>query len=83
MEFECTRPVKSAVLIHTTDSGFTGQRRWLTSPAKCNADGTHVRVSASLPRGTRAFFFNLDADGLTVSSEFRRATGPRMGLPHD
>jgi dienelactone hydrolase len=75
VEFECARPVKSAVLIHTTDSGYTGQRRWLTSPAKCDTDGKHVSVSASLPRGTRAFFFNLDADGLTVSSEFT-ATAP-------
>ncbi len=77
VEFECARPVKSGVLIHTTDSGFTGQRRWLTAPAQRDADGTRVRVSAPLPPGTRAFFFNLDADGLTVSSEFTAtAIGP-------
>jgi dienelactone hydrolase len=70
VELECARPVKSAVLIHTADSGYTGQRRWLTSPAKLDASGTHISVSASLPRGTRAFFFNFDADGLTVSSEY-------------
>jgi cephalosporin-C deacetylase-like acetyl esterase len=78
-EFECARPVKSAVLIHTTDSGYTGKRRWLTAPAKWDAHGEGVRVSAPLPRGTRAFFFNLDADGLTVSSEFT-TTAP-VGLP--
>ncbi len=78
-EFECTRSVKSAVLVHSADSGLTGQRRWQTLPVKCDANGSHVSVWAGLPRGTRAFFFNLDADGLTVSSDFT-ATAP-VGLP--
>jgi dienelactone hydrolase len=70
VEFESARPAKNAALIHTTDAGYTGQRRWQIAPAKLDQQGTHVRVSAPLPPGTRAFFFNLDADGLTVSSEF-------------
>jgi dienelactone hydrolase len=81
VEFACTRPVKGAVLVHTTDLGFTGQRRWQTSPAEWETHGTHVRVSAPLPPDTRAYFVNLDADGLTVSSEYT-TTAAQGALNH-
>jgi dienelactone hydrolase len=74
-EFESTRPITGALLIHTADSGFTGQRRWLTAPAQLDARGPRVRVSAPLPPGTRGFFFNLAAEGLTASSEFTEIAG--------
>jgi dienelactone hydrolase len=69
-EFETTRSITAAVLIHTADSGFTGKRRWLTAPAQRDSNEAGVRVSAALPEGTRGFFFNVDAAGLTASSEF-------------
>jgi dienelactone hydrolase len=75
-EFENTRPTKAVWLIHTPDSGYTGRRRWLTTPAELDVKGSRVHVSATLPDGTRAFFFNLDADGVTFSSEFTE-TEPR------
>jgi dienelactone hydrolase len=76
-EFTTTRPISSAVMIHTADTGYTGKRRWLTAPAQVEARDGGVRVSATLPDGTRAFFFNIDAEGLTASSEFTEiAPGP-------
>jgi dienelactone hydrolase len=83
-EFESQRTIQSAVLVYTADPGYTGRRHWQVTPAKLVAEGTRIRVSAPLPRGTRAFFFNLDAGGPTASSEFTEivpdpASGDRSG----
>jgi dienelactone hydrolase len=69
-EFANERSLRRAVLFHTVDAGFTGRRVWNSLPARTEGDGGRVRVSAMLPPRTRAYFFNLEADGLTVSSEF-------------
>jgi dienelactone hydrolase len=74
--FESQRPIPSAALIHTADAGYTGRRRWQIAPAQLDAEGTRIRVSAPLPPGTRAFFFNLDAGGPTASSEFTEIVPP-------
>jgi cephalosporin-C deacetylase-like acetyl esterase len=76
VRFESERPIQSATLIHTADAGYTGRRRWQITPAQLDADGTRVRVASPLPAGTRAFFFNLDAGGLTASSEFTEVVPP-------
>ena len=72
LEFLVDVPTYFNVLSGTADTGFTGKRRWQTAAATLDAGGPgdRVRVAAALPAGTRAFFFNLDAGGLTLSSEF-------------
>ncbi len=75
-EFESDKPVQSAVLLHTAGIGFTGSRDWQSTPAQLDASGTRIRVTAPLPPGTTAFFFNLDAGGLTLSSDFAEIPSP-------
>ncbi|MGE3315288.1 MAG: alpha/beta hydrolase family protein [Planctomycetaceae bacterium] len=69
-QFTCKRPVKGAVLFHTTDGGYTADRKWEQSPAKMQTEGDRILVTASVPARTTACFFNFESDGLTVSSDF-------------
>jgi hypothetical protein len=69
-EFDSSRSIRGAVLFATIDDGFTGRRHWVETPAQVETDGGRVRLSAPLPAGTRAWFFNLHAGDLTGSSEF-------------
>jgi hypothetical protein len=69
--FESTKPIESAVLISTTDSGFTGSRKWVESSAALTKEGDVWIASAPLPSGTTAWFINVHSGGLTVSSEFQ------------
>lgn len=68
--FVSRRPVRSAVLFHTSGTGYTADRKWEQQPAQFQQSGETIHLAASLPAGTTACFFNLDADGLTVSSDF-------------
>ncbi len=76
VEFELTRAVRDAMLVFKRDTD------WETSPAKIetSADRTRVTATATVPAGTTAYFFNLDADGLTLSSELQ-AVVPRSPNP--
>jgi cephalosporin-C deacetylase-like acetyl esterase len=75
-EFESERPTNGAMLFYTADIGYTGRRRWQIAPARVDVDGNQICVSSPLPSGTRAFFFNIDADGPTASSEFIEVVPP-------
>ncbi len=72
-DLDTDRPIDRAVLIATSDTGYTGRRKWSESPAtiKPASPGTHrdVVVSAPLPDGTRAWFLNVESGPLTASSE--------------
>ncbi|HWA98292.1 MAG TPA: acetylxylan esterase [Pirellulales bacterium] len=70
VEFESAKPIERAVLLHTTDAGYTGNRKWIETPAELKADGTTVRVAAVLPAETTAYFFNVRSGPLTASSEY-------------
>lgn len=70
-EFTSTRPLDQAVLVATTETGFTGGRRWIQLPAQLSEAGKVWRITAPLPEGTTAWFINVHSDGLTVSSEFQ------------
>jgi dienelactone hydrolase len=69
-EFNTTRRVDGAVLISTADSGFTGARKWVETPAKVGQSGTRVRITPTLPAGTTAWMINIHAGNLTASSDF-------------
>jgi cephalosporin-C deacetylase-like acetyl esterase len=69
--FESSRPLDRAVLISTVDSGFTGKRNWVETPAELTRrDGRWV-ASAEIPGGTTACFINAKSDALTVSSLYK------------
>ena len=68
--FSSSKPLDRAVLISTTDTGFTGSREWIESPAQLQrSDGQWV-VTAKLPKETTACFVNVKAGDLTASSEY-------------
>ena len=61
-------PVVSAALNYTIDSGAWKDRKWQTIDAQ--VDAAAKRVTASLPTGTTAYYFNLtDNRGCFVSTE--------------
>lgn len=61
------------MLVSTADRGFTGNRKWTEAPAKLIREGAVWRATATLPPGTTAWFMNVRAGGLTVSSDFQEA----------
>lgn len=68
--FATSKPLNRAVLISTTDSGFTGNRKWVESKAKLDRSDESWVVTANLPQETTACFVNAKAGDLTVSSEY-------------
>jgi hypothetical protein len=73
VQFTSTKPLDRAVLIATTDTGFTGNRKWTESPAVLEERKSGWLVSASLSPGTTAWFVNVRSGGLTASSDFQEA----------
>ncbi len=74
--FAATRPLDRAFLIATTDTGFTGNRKWAESAAKLEKLGREWRVTAPLPPGTTAWFVNVRSGELTASSDFQETKSP-------
>jgi hypothetical protein len=70
VEFSSAKTIDAAVLISTTESGFTGSRKWVESAATVEVRGKRTRVTAPLPDGTRAWMINVRAGNLTASSDF-------------
>ncbi len=69
--FTSTKPLDRAVLITTSDTGFTGNRNWIESPALIETRGGESIVTALLPVGTTAWFVNASGGGLTASSDYQ------------
>jgi dienelactone hydrolase len=61
--FETTRQVSAATLVFKRDAD------WEKLPAQLATASGRTTASASIPAGTTAYYFNLDAAGLTLSSE--------------
>ena len=70
VEFTASKPLESALLVWTSDAGFTGSREWNQSAAKLSRDGELWLVTADLPDIATAWFVNVRSDGLTASSDF-------------
>lgn len=60
------------MLISTTDTGFTGSREWIESPARLQRSDRQWVVIAKLPKETTACFVNVKAGDLTASSEYEK-----------
>lgn len=71
VEFTATKPLDRAVLISTTDTGFTGERKWVESSAKLEKVGKGWLATATLPEGTKAWFINIRSGTLTASSDYQ------------
>lgn len=69
--FHATKPLTRAVLVSTTDRGFTGTRKWVETPAMAASGGGGTTVSAPLPAGTTAWYLNAYADNLTLTSDYQ------------
>ncbi len=69
--FHSTKPITRAVLVSTTDKGFTGTRKWVETPAMAASGGGGTTTSAPLPPGTTAWYVNAYAGDLTLSSDYQ------------
>ena len=67
-QFTAQAPLMKSQLVSTKDLGPWNRREWTVADAEL--DKTAARVSATLPEGTRAFYFTLfDARDCVASSE--------------
>jgi cephalosporin-C deacetylase-like acetyl esterase len=69
--FHSTKPIDRAVLVSTTDRGFTGARKWVETPAAAASGGGGTTASAPLPPGTTAWYVNAYAGALTLTSDYQ------------
>ena len=70
MIFESSRPLDEALLISTADTGITGKRKWIESPAKLERMADQWVVTATQPEGTTACFINVKSGDLTLTSDY-------------
>ncbi len=71
VEFSSARPLGSAALVWTVDTGFTGSREWTETPAALAMEGGRWRVTADLPDRATAWFVNVRSGDLTGSSDYQ------------
>jgi len=69
--FHSAKPLTKAVLVSTTDKGFTGTRKWVETPAAAASGGGGTTASAPLPTGTTAWYINAYAGNLTLTSDYQ------------
>jgi hypothetical protein len=76
VSFTSTKPLDRATLVSTTDSGITGSRKWLESPAKLEEKDGRWHATATLSEGTTAWFINVQSGVLVSSSDFQETSAP-------
>ncbi|MDQ8195622.1 acetylxylan esterase [Coraliomargarita sp. SDUM461004] len=72
VSFSSTKTLESAVLVSTTDTGVTGQRTWVESGATISKTDTKWTVTATLPKGSTAWFINVKSNDLVASSNYQQ-----------
>ena len=70
VNFASSKSLDRAVLILTTDTGFTGNRKWIETRANLQQVDGEWSASARLPANATACFMNVNAGDLTASSEY-------------
>ena len=70
-EFKSAKPLESAILISTTDTGFTGDRKWNQTAAKLEKTAGGWQAHATLPAGATAWFINVRSGELVTSSDYQ------------
>jgi len=68
--FDSTKPLESAVLISTIDTGHTGSRKWIETTATVSQSGDLWVAEATVPEGTTACFINVKNGQLTGTSDY-------------
>jgi dienelactone hydrolase len=71
VSFDVSTALEDAILVSTTETGITGDRNWVESPAALTGVGNRWTATTTLPPETTAWFINVHRGGLTVSSEYR------------
>jgi hypothetical protein len=71
--FASSKPLDRAVLVWTSDAGFSGSRKWSESPADLARQGDRWLATAPLPEAATAWFVNVQSGDLTASSDYREA----------
>ncbi|MBT4757485.1 MAG: hypothetical protein HOO08_03735 [Opitutae bacterium] len=69
--FRSIKPLDSAELVSTTDDGITGARTWVQTPLSKPVAGKNSKiwnVKARIPKGSTAWFINVQSGDLVVSS---------------
>ena len=69
-KFKSTRELDDATLVHSTDHGFTGHRKWIETPIRLTKKNGFWLADWPLPKDTTGWFVNVEADGLIVSSDY-------------
>jgi len=62
--------IDQATLVHSTETGFTGKRKWIQTPIRLVQKGDIWRADWPLPQGTTGWFINVEMDGRIVSSDY-------------
>lgn len=68
--FDSMKPLDSAVLVSTADSGITGSRNWIESAAILKKTGDRWDADAAVPAGTTACFINVKSGQLIATSDY-------------
>ena len=71
IHFTAAKPLDSAALIWTGDTGLTGSRDWREGPATLDKEADRWLVTAELPEAATAWFVNVRSGDLTGSSDFQ------------
>lgn len=69
-KFKSDRKLSHATLVHSTDSGFTGHRKWVETPIRLRKRNDIWLADWPLPKGTTGWFINVQSDNLIVSSDY-------------
>ena len=68
--FKTSRSLDQALLVNSTETGFTGNRKWIQTPIRLTQKNDIWLADWPLPKGTTGWFINVEADGLIVSSHY-------------
>ena len=69
-KFKTDRELDSATLVHSTDDGYTGHRKWKETPIRLRKKDGIWLADWPLPESTTGWYINVEADGLIVSSDY-------------
>jgi dienelactone hydrolase len=76
-KYDSTKVIDRAEFIYTTDTGFSGKRKWIVEPVEPKGKAGTIKVSAKIPPETTAWYFNVYSGTLAVSSEYTETDMPQ------
>ena len=70
VKFETSKPLDSATLVYSLESGYTGDRQWEETSAELNQVSGIWEAKVTTPEGATGWFVNVKSGGLTLSSPY-------------